>query len=191
MQTYMTRGTCSRQILFDVTGHGGIFRIRDHLFFLDKIFYDLVDFYLPPSADVKNASLARAALTPILYEIFQKCEIENENERENDALLSVIEYMSESYAEPIDLSSVAQHVGVHPVSLSRMFCARTGIGFVKFLKYLRASAASNLIEKGDMTFTEIAYAVGFGSVRSFNRVFFEVYAVTPTEYRESIRTFNA
>ena len=89
-----------------------------------------------------------------------------------------------------DLSSVAEQVGIHPVSLSRMFCARTGIGFMKFLKYLRASAATNLMQKSDMTFAEIAYAVGFGSIRSFNRTFMEIYSITPTEYRESLKKFN-
>ena len=182
--------TFAKEILLDVFDKGQIFRIKEHVFCPNKILFDLVEFYLSEEGRVKSAALARAALIPLLYEIFKSAELLCELERENDVLLSAIEYMSVSYAEQIDLSSVAEQVGIHPVSLSRMFCARTGIGFMKFLKYLRASAATNLMQKSDMTFAEIAYAVGFGSIRSFNRTFMEIYSITPTEYRESLKKFN-
>ena len=64
-----------------------------------------------------------------------------------------------------------------------MFSEKMGVGFNDCVRYLRCKNAAVMIKSRDMTFTEIALACGFGSVRSFNRSFKEVYGVTPSEYK--------
>lgn len=39
---------------------------------------------------------------------------------------------------------------------------------------------------GTKSFTEIAYESGFGSIRSFNRIFLSQYGETPTAHRQII-----
>ena len=49
------------------------------------------------------------------------------------------------------------------------------------------SYACNLLDKHQDTISQIALASGFGSIRSFNRVFRQILGVTPAEYRNEHR----
>ncbi len=62
-----------------------------------------------------------------------------------------------------------------------------GAGTLDIARARRAHTARSLIDSTDLTFTEIAYAAGFGSVRQFNATMRAVYGVTPSELRGSRR----
>ena len=88
------------------------------------------------------------------------------------------------FKEEISLSSVAEALGIHPVTVSKSFSKYAGVGFNYYVQYLRCVYAAELITNTAMSLTEIAYESGFGSVRSFNRAFRGLYGITPEEYRE-------
>ena len=175
--------TFAKELLTDAVGEGSFTHVKKYIFSVDEAISGLVSFYLPERKSVGDPSLAKAVLSPLLYEVSKKCEFIKESSEEKDVLLRALNYLCQHYTEEVTLASVANRLGIHPASLSRLFTERTGITFLKFLKYLRATAAARLILMGKKGFTEIAYEVGFGSVRSFNRVFFEIYGITPKEYR--------
>ena len=175
--------TFAKEILFESCPRQGFGRVERYLFVPSEILFKLVEFYLPTRHGVGDTALAMAVLMPMLYEIAEQCGFKADGEMKSDAFLSVLKYLSENYREQLSLEQVAVRAGLHPVSLSRTFSARTGISFTKFMKYLRATAAADLMKIGNMSFTEIAFEVGFGSVRSFNRAFFELFEITPSEYK--------
>ena len=100
-----------------------------------------------------------------------------------EACHRAISYMCLHFTEPLSLSSVARAVGMHPVTLSKLFADRLGLYFHSYLQYLRCSHALGLIRGGNATLTEVAYSAGFGSIRSFNRAFLAVYGKRPSDYR--------
>jgi AraC-like DNA-binding protein len=175
--------TFAKELLQEASGEGNVTHVKNYIFEADAAIFGLVDYYLPGKISVGDPSLAKAVLSPLLYEVSKKCEFIKESYVERDLLLKALAYLNDHYTSEVTLESVAQIVGIHPASLSRLFTQRTGIGFMKCIKYLRATAAAHLIQKDEKTFTEIAYEVGFGSVRSFNRTFTEIYGITPTEYK--------
>ncbi len=48
----------------------------------------------------------------------------------------------------------------------------------------RARVARRLLAMSDLKISDVAFGVGFGSVRQFNRVMVETYGLTPRELRE-------
>lgn len=175
--------TFAKEILQEANGEGSVTHVKKYIFEVCEALFGIVDHYLPGRRCVGGPPLAKAVLSPLLYEVSRKCVFYKESSADRDVLLRALIYLSAHYREQVTLESVAAELGIHPASLSRLFTQRTGIGFLRFIKYLRATAAANLILADRGTFTDIAMEVGFGSVRSFNRGFFDIYGITPTEYK--------
>ncbi|WP_300680976.1 AlkA N-terminal domain-containing protein [Nocardioides sp.] len=86
----------------------------------------------------------------------------------------------------VDRSGVvglATRLGYSERQLHRLLLAELGAGPLALARARRAQTARTLIEASDLTFTEIAFASGFSSVRQFNDTVREVYAASPTELR--------
>ena len=56
-----------------------------------------------------------------------------------------------------------------------------------FINNLRIEHARGLLSRGGRI-TDVAYASGFSSIRTFNRVFSEEYGCSPSEYRKKKTT---
>lgn len=70
-----------------------------------------------------------------------------------------------------------------PVRFGKAFKAYTGKKLGDYINELRVRDAKQLLEAGEMPISEIAFEVGFESLRSFNRVFYKQTGMTPTDYR--------
>lgn len=87
------------------------------------------------------------------------------------------------YQDPITLSGLAEQYGRSPSHLSEEFKKYTGVNFVHFVRDIRIRHACGLLASTEMSKTDIAAEAGFGSLRSFSRIFHEVKGVTPGQYR--------
>ena len=94
-----------------------------------------------------------------------------------------IKYVENNYALPISLEKVAQHLGITEVYFSRVFIKVTGLNFKTYLNKLRIEKAKNMILYSDDPIVEIASKCGFGSIRTFNRVFKTEKGISPTQLR--------
>lgn len=88
----------------------------------------------------------------------------------------------ENYADStFSLNTLISTVGISRRSISRFFNERLHISFPKFMAQVRLNQSIKLIREGH-TVLDAAMQCGFGSIRSFNRVFFEEYGMPPREY---------
>ena len=60
--------------------------------------------------------------------------------------------------------------------------AVTGLGPAEFIRTVRIKRGKALLERSQMQITEIAYSVGFNSLKSFTMNFKAEYGLTPSEY---------
>ena len=157
----------------------------EHLFKLSEASNELSERLLPNKSNSADYITAEAVLAPLCHDIHTQCKFEPRTVVFGDIFSRVINYIEAHFNEDIDLSSVARAVGSHPVTVSKIFTKSTGVGFHYYLQYKRCSYAAYLIKNSDMNISAIAYDSGFGSIRSFNRAFMEVYNITPTQYRKS------
>lgn len=108
------------------------------------------------------------------------------NEAAQRKINTVIDYVFEHYATPINLGDVAQRVGMSENYFSSFFRKTTGNRFVEFLNRVRISRACTLLADTDRQITSICYDVGFNNVANFNRRFHDLKGVTPSEYRHQV-----
>lgn len=83
----------------------------------------------------------------------------------------------------MSLESIADVVGVHPVTLSRIFKQQTGMNFVRYLVRSRLQHAQSLLLKTDKKINEISEEVGYVDYRYFRTLFKKEFGCTPSEYR--------
>jgi transcriptional regulator GlxA family with amidase domain len=160
-------------------------QIEDHRFNVSSDLISLIDTIIPVPRKNMNPIEAQAILARLCREALFQCSFSERSVAYEDPLFYALEYMGEHFTENIDLKMVANKVGVHPVTLSKAFSLRADVSFNFYLKYLRCMHATDLIRNENMTFAQIAYESGFGSIRSFNRAFIELFGVTPSHYKES------
>lgn len=182
--------TFAKELLAHISDFVKTNAVKNHLFTIPKPLLALINHYLPKKQNRIESTLAQAILSPLYHEITSGCEFVENESAADDTLICALKYMTAHYDTELTLDTVAASVGIHPVTLSRFFTERTGITFTHFVKYLRASRAEALIRNTTDTFTSIALSCGFGSVRSFNRVFYELYGVTPGECRKGKNRSN-
>jgi YesN/AraC family two-component response regulator len=83
----------------------------------------------------------------------------------------------------LQVSTVAQDLGVSTEHLCRVLKRHTGLTFVTLLRRTRVRAACRLLQTTTLSMKEIAARAGFSSASRFNRDFKTVCGVSPSEYR--------
>jgi AraC-like DNA-binding protein len=97
------------------------------------------------------------------------------------------EHVEQTYSEPIPLGKAAGIAALEKSYFSSYFHAKVGITFTDWLRQVRVKKAMQLMQARDLSVTEIAYEVGFGDLRSFERAFKKHTRMTPIEFKKSVR----
>ncbi len=138
-----------------------------------------------------SETLARGALLILLSEIFKVIKLENTTSHSSDVLKEILNYCYENYTNDISLQKIADDLHLGKYYISRIFNNRLRIGFNAYINSLRIRKACEILKSGDKTITETAFAVGYNSVRSFNRCFKDVRGTSPRKYQlESLSKKN-
>jgi AraC-like DNA-binding protein len=104
---------------------------------------------------------------------------------------SICLYVQESFHLPITRESVAQHFGLAPNHVSRLFRKEGFMRFNDYVNLVRVNRAKFMLQNYGMTLKEIAASCCYSDPAYFCRVFKKVCKVTPTEYRSSNTTHVA
>lgn len=98
--------------------------------------------------------------------------------------LNVVEELVRAgFMEPLMITEVAAHVGVHPVHLARVFRSHFGESFGQYLRRLRLDWAATQLSRPDVTLCDLAAKAGFSDQSHFTRVFKKHTGLTPARYR--------
>lgn len=96
----------------------------------------------------------------------------------------LIQYLYEHFTESISLDSIARELHFNKSYISRVFSNRLGCGFYDYINQLRLDYVLFLLKDDEKSLTDIWHSAGFTSQKTFNRVFKDKYALTPTQYRQ-------
>lgn len=127
----------------------------------------------------------RGNLLILFSEIFRNVELQENLQCETNTVKNMINYCYENYASDISVDSIAAHLHVSKYYVSRLFGGRLHMSFNDYINSLRIMRACECLKQSDCTVSDIAYNVGYNSIRTFNRVFLNIKGVTPREYRKS------
>jgi transcriptional regulator GlxA family with amidase domain len=91
--------------------------------------------------------------------------------------------MDRDYAKPLDVPALAHAALMSPGHFSRSFRAAFGETPYSYLMTRRIERAKALLRRGDLTVTEVCFAVGASSLGSFSSRFTELVGESPSAYR--------
>jgi transcriptional regulator GlxA family with amidase domain len=91
--------------------------------------------------------------------------------------------MDRDYAQPLDVPALARAALMSPGHFSRSFRAAYGETPYSYLMTRRIERAKALLRRGDLSVTEVCFAVGCSSLGSFSSRFTELVGESPSVYR--------
>jgi AraC-like DNA-binding protein len=98
-------------------------------------------------------------------------------------LRRVRDRIDREYAQPLDVEALARGVNMSAGHLSRQFRLAYGESPYGYLMTRRIERAMALLRRGDMSVTEVCFAVGCSSLGTFSTRFTELVGVPPSTYR--------
>ena len=109
---------------------------------------------------------------------------EKHDDESYELVISITEYIDYHYAQKISLDDLARMRCYKKTYLSNIFKKKTGITIFEYLRNVRMQHCLYELKHSDDTIVSIALNNGFANIQIFNRVFKEVYQMTPKQYRE-------
>jgi transcriptional regulator GlxA family with amidase domain len=91
--------------------------------------------------------------------------------------------MDRDYEQPLDVPALAREALMSPGHFSRSFRTAYGETPYSYLMTRRIERAKALLRRGDLTVTEVCFAVGCTSLGSFSSRFTELVGESPSAYR--------
>jgi AraC-like DNA-binding protein len=103
--------------------------------------------------------------------------------RELARLRRVRDRIDRDYMQPLDVEALARGVNLSAGHLSREFRRAYGESPYAYLMTRRIERAMALLRRGDLSVTEVCFAVGCSSLGTFSTRFTELVGVPPSVYR--------
>lgn len=99
-------------------------------------------------------------------------------------LRRVRDRIDRDYAQPLDVEALASGVGMSAGHLSRQFRLAYGESPYSYLMTRRIERAMALLDRGDLSVTEVCFEVGCSSLGTFSTRFTELVGVAPSVYKQ-------
>jgi AraC-like DNA-binding protein len=104
-------------------------------------------------------------------------------EETNRRLLRARDAMDRTYAQPLDVPSLARIAFVSEAHFAGTFRATFGETPHRYLQRRRVERSMFLLRETARSVTDICLDVGFSSLGTFSRTFRDIVGESPTEYR--------
>ena len=101
-------------------------------------------------------------------------------------LRRVRDRIDREYAQPLDVEALARGAHISAGHLSRQFRLAYGESPYSYLMTRRIERAMTLLRRGDLSVTEVCFAVGCSSLGTFSTRFTELVGVPPSVYRRQV-----
>jgi AraC-like DNA-binding protein len=99
-------------------------------------------------------------------------------------LRRVRDRIDREYAQPLDVEALARDAHMSAGHLSREFRLAFGESPYSYLMTRRIERAMALLRRGDLSVTDVCFAVGCASLGTFSTRFTELVGMPPSVYRE-------
>lgn len=109
--------------------------------------------------------------------------VDDQRLRDLALLRRVRDRMDREYDQPLDVEALARDAHMSAGHFSRSFRAAYGETPYSYLMTRRIERAMALLRRGDLSVTEVCFAVGCSSLGTFSTRFTELVGTTPSAYR--------
>lgn len=107
-----------------------------------------------------------------------------------ERIAHIMEYLERRLDQPLSVRQICRDNLIGRAQLEQYFHAQTGGGVIECFSKMKIDAARRMIREGKLNFTQIASALGFGSVQYFSRRFKLLTGMSPREYAQSVKMLS-
>lgn len=93
----------------------------------------------------------------------------------------IMQHMEES---EFDLELLSSSLNMSKSTLHRKIKSMSGLTPLDFIRNVKMKQACTMLQQGNITISEVAYALGFSNPKYFSKCFKEEFGVTPSEYQQ-------
>lgn len=105
-----------------------------------------------------------------------------------ERLAPVTHYIDSHLAAPMDMRGLTQRFGMSEGQLSRAFQDAFGLPVFNYIGKQRLQRGRELLERGQMSVTEVAFSVGYNHVANFSTACKRAYGKSPQALRKTARS---
>ena len=173
-----------RYLLFSIMGT--VIRTSNRL--SKQYLWDLPPFAINSIIQTKDINASLSEVIEATVSIVRKVvSIRSESADSTDEAFilykKALKIVQEEYSSSLlNVSSLAQKLDVSNVQLSKVFKRYHGANISDYIAQYRVAMAKNLLSQ-DKEIKEIVYECGFGSLRTFLRLFKKYENITPSQYK--------
>ncbi len=175
------------QVRFSLDGKSDVrHEISDYMY---ELYYLSTDEPGKPYFEVKVTEL----VCHIIYLVLTQCQTLEQPSKYSSTVKyqqryrEIMNYITEHYTEPIQLSDIANFAHISKEHLSREFKKYVGEGFREHLTNVRISKSQSELTNTDIPLLDLALKHGFSDLRSYNRAFQKTFGMSPSQYRRNYR----
>lgn len=99
----------------------------------------------------------------------------------------IIDYICDNYEDDIDIVDVGKLFKISPRDINKILKYYVENNFNSFLNLIRLQKAAMLLINTKDSIANISVSVGFNSIKTFNRNFYNNYKMTPSEFRTTTK----
>ncbi len=99
---------------------------------------------------------------------------------------NIIVFLQNHIGETLSLEQMAAQAGVSVSCLKKLFQEYFHCGPLAYFLLMKVEEAKRMMSETTMNFTQIADALGFGSIHYFSKFFKEKTGLTPSQYAKSV-----
>ncbi|HOC68706.1 MAG TPA: PocR ligand-binding domain-containing protein [Candidatus Hydrogenedentes bacterium] len=110
---------------------------------------------------------------------------------EEYAVAQACSIVNESLNARLNRGDVARSIGMSESHFGSVFREKTGVSFREYVQLARVAQAQRLLLMPGKCVSEVAMDVGYADISSFTRAFSRVCGTSPTEYRDSPRSYKS
>jgi len=155
---------------------------------LKSFLLNMVDEHTNKKTHYKAISTHIASM--ICYYLLRLYDIKAENPTHIKVCEQAKKIINANYHTTIDLDTIVDSIHFSKHHFVRVFRETVGMSPMRYLLNTRLSAAKDLLGNTDMPIQLIANNVGYENALTFSRVFKNNENISPTEYRNSIRSYR-
>lgn len=108
--------------------------------------------------------------------------------KESRIVLETVHFMKEHFEEKAVLTRFCRENHYSQQYVSRKFKQDSGLTALEYLQKIRIKKSCEFLAGSDMSIQEIAYKVGYETVKFYQQVFRRMVGMTPSEYRKLVLT---